>query len=75
MMSTNAYTETSWFHALANAPVPSVSRAGALNLCHHMVKNASHNGQSFFYFGKEIDRFVKHFTDVGLVMVKAKHNV
>jgi phage N-6-adenine-methyltransferase len=72
IMLTNAYTETSWFHALTNASRAVCFTRGRIKFeSPHGEKCAPTNGQSFFYFGAELDLFCQHFVDVGLVMVKA----
>jgi len=73
IMLTNAYTETSWFHALANACDAVCFTRGRIKFeSPHGEKCAPTNGQSFFYFGESVDDFQRHFADVGLIMVKAK---
>jgi phage N-6-adenine-methyltransferase len=72
IMLTNAYTETSWFHALVNASRAVCFTRGRIKFeSPHGEKCAPTNGQSFFYFGNELDLFRQHFADVGLVMVEA----
>lgn len=73
IMLTNAYTETSWFHALTNASRAVCFTRGRIKFeSPHGEKCAPTNGQSFFYFGNDIDLFSEYFADVGLIMVKAK---
>jgi hypothetical protein len=71
IMLTNAYTETSWFHALVRASRAVCFTRGRIKFeSPHGEKCAPTNGQSFFYFGNELDLFRQHFADVGLVMAE-----
>ena len=71
IMLTNAYTETSWFHnltAVSNAVC--FTRGRIKFVSPHGEKCAPTNGQSFFYFGAERDRFIAEFGDVGMILVR-----
>lgn len=71
IMLTNSYTETSWFHALAEMSTAVCFTRGRIKFVSpHGEKCAPTNGQSFFYFGRDLDLFHEHFVDVGLIMVK-----
>lgn len=71
IMLTNSYTDTSWWHALA-APSNAVcfTRGRIKFESPHGDKAAPTNGQSFFYYGDNLDRFAVEFADVGLIMVR-----
>jgi len=70
IMLTNAYTETSWFHDLTHASDALCFTRGRIKFeSPHGEKCAPTNGQCFFYFGKEGDRFIIEFNDVGVVLV------
>jgi phage N-6-adenine-methyltransferase len=71
-MLTNAYTETSWWHALAAASSAVCFTRGRIKFeSPHGEKCAPTNGQSFFYFGTELERLWEEFSDVGLIMVRS----
>jgi phage N-6-adenine-methyltransferase len=70
-MLTNSYTEVSWWHALAAASDAVCFTRGRIKFeSPHGDKCAPTNGQSFFYFGAELDRLRQEFSDVGMIMVK-----
>jgi hypothetical protein len=72
IMLTNSYTETSWWHGLAKASTAVCFTRGRIKFeSPHGEKCAPTNGQSFFYFGKELDGFAFEFADVGLIMSRA----
>ena len=70
-MLTNAYTETSWWHALAEASSAICFTRGRIKFeSPHGEKCAPTNGQSFFYFGDELELLREEFSDLGMIMVK-----
>lgn len=71
IMLTNAYTETSWFHALAgNANAVCFTRGRIKFISPHGEKCAPTNGQSFFYFGDNLAGFREAFSEFGIIMVR-----
>jgi phage N-6-adenine-methyltransferase len=69
IMLTNAYTETSWFHALAAESSAVCFTRGRIKFeSPHGEKCSPTNGQAFFYFGSDTDKFYAEFEPVGLVM-------
>jgi phage N-6-adenine-methyltransferase len=71
IMLTNAYTETSWFHnltAVSNAVC--FTRGRIKFVSPHGEKCAPTNGQSFFYFGADRERFMAEFSEVGAILVR-----
>ena len=69
---TNNNTDTSWFHEAANNAAAVCFTSGRINfLKRDGSKSSPTNGQSFIYFGKNIDLFKTVFSKHGLVMVKA----
>jgi phage N-6-adenine-methyltransferase len=70
-MLTNAYPDTSWWHALAAASNAVCFTRGRIKFeSPYGEKCAPTNGQSFFYFGTELERLREEFSDVGLIMVR-----
>ena len=70
IMLTNGYTETSWFHNLARKSCALCLTAGRIKFVSpHGEKSAPTNGQCFFYFGDQRERFVAEFNDVGTILV------
>lgn len=68
-MLTNAYTETSWWHGLANTSAAVCFTRGRIKFeSSDGDKCAPTNGQSFFYFGRELELLRLEFSDVGLIM-------
>lgn len=69
VMLTNAYTETSWFHGLANAAAALCFTRGRIKFeSPHGEKCSPTNGQVFFYFGDNPTAFWENFYDVGFVV-------
>jgi hypothetical protein len=70
VMVTNSYTETSWWHSLARASAAVCFTRGRIKFdSPHGEKAAPTNGQCFYYFGVERERFERRFSGFGLVMV------
>jgi ParB family chromosome partitioning protein len=66
---THNYTDTAWFHTLAQACDAVCFTRGRIGfLSPDGKKAAPTQGQAFFYFGKEVDRFRSVFSDYGLVV-------
>jgi hypothetical protein len=71
IMLTNSYTETAWFHNLAWVCNALCMTRGRIKFeSPHGEKCAPTNGQCFFYFGEERQRFISEFTDVGTILVR-----
>lgn len=69
---TNNNTDTSWFHEAANTASAVCFTAGRINfLKRDGSRSSPTNGQSFIYFGKDIEKFKSVFSKHGIVMVKA----
>jgi len=69
---TNNNTDTSWFHIGAKAASAVCFTSGRINfLKRDGTKSSPTNGQSFFYFGNQVEAFRDEFSKHGLVMVKA----
>lgn len=69
---TNNNTDTSWFHLAAVSASAICLTAGRINFLKRDGSTSSPtNGQSFFYFGSDVDAFKREFCHHGLVMVKA----
>lgn len=69
---TNNNTDTSWFHLAAYASSAICFTAGRINFLKRDGSTSSPtNGQSFFYFGDNVDSFKREFCVHGLVVVKA----
>jgi len=71
IMLTNSYTETSWFHNLVAVSNMVCFTRGRIKFASpHGEKCAPTNGQCFFYFGDQRERFIAEFADVGAIMVR-----
>jgi hypothetical protein len=71
IMLTNGYTETSWFHNLGRQSSAICLTRGRIKFeSPHGEKCAPTNGQCFFYFGDQRERFIAEFDDVGMIMVR-----
>jgi hypothetical protein len=71
IMLTNGYTETSWFHNLTRACNALCLTRGRIKFeSPHGEKCAPTNGQCFFYFGADRQRFLTEFGDVGTILVQ-----
>ena len=68
---TNNNTDTSWFHNAAKTASAICFTAGRINfLKRDGSKSSPTNGQSFFYFGNNFNKFIDEFSQHGLCMVK-----
>lgn len=68
---TNNNTDTSWFHNAAKTASAICFTAGRINFLKRDGSTSSPtNGQSFFYFGKNLNKFIEEFSKHGLCMVK-----
>ena len=69
---TNNNTDTSWFHRAALNADAFCFTSGRINF-NKPGGELSHptNGQSFFYFGPELDKFIEEFSGWGFVVVLA----
>jgi ParB family chromosome partitioning protein len=66
---THNYTDTGWFHRLASACSAICFTRGRIGFLSPEGKKASPTqGQSFFYFGSDVDQFVEHFSKIGFVV-------
>jgi phage N-6-adenine-methyltransferase len=69
---TNNSTDTSWFHQGAKTASAICFTSGRINFLKSDGKRSSPtNGQSFFYFGCNVEAFKNAFSVHGLIMVKA----
>jgi len=70
---THNYTDTRWFHILANACTAICFTRGRIGfLSPEGEKAAPTQGQAFFYFGENVAGFAAQFFDVGFI-VKVRH--
>ena len=70
IMLTNSYTETAWWHNLARPSNAVCFTRGRIKfISPHNEKCSPTNGQSFFYFGRERERFITEFDAVGTILV------
>lgn len=66
---TNDSTDTGWFHALAGASAAICFPRGRIRfLSPHGERGTPTQGQAFFYFGTDVDRFAEVFAEVGIVV-------
>ena len=66
---THNYTDTAWFHRLANACNGICFTRGRIGfLSPEGKKAAPTQGQAFFYFGQDVDGFKRVFGKIGLAM-------
>jgi hypothetical protein len=76
IMLTHNYTDTKWFHTLANVASAICFTKGRIRFESPDGKKASPTqGQAFFYFGDEPHEFSKVFADTGFVVVPANDNL
>lgn len=69
ILLTNNNTDTQWWHTAAKKSCAVCFTSGRINFykADGSITQPT-NGQTFFYFGKEITRFLKEFSKHGLVM-------
>lgn len=66
---THNYTDTAWFHGIAGAANAICFTRGRVRFVSPTGELAAPTqGQAFFYFGHDVDRFAELFSDVGLVV-------
>lgn len=66
---THNYTDTAWFHGIAGAASAICFTRGRVRFISPTGDLAAPTqGQAFFYFGHDVDRFAELFADVGLVV-------
>ena len=66
---THNYTDTKWFHRLATACQAICFTRGRIGFVSPSgEKAAPTQGQAFFYFGADVERFVERFRDIGFVV-------
>ena len=68
---TNNFTNTDWFHKLMKIAQLACFSDGRAKFYHQEKKPSIAYGHVFFYVGNDEDKFIKEFTDVGLIMRKA----
>jgi len=67
---TNNFTNTDWFHKLMKIAQLACFSDGCAKFDHQEKKPSIAHGHVFFYVGNDEDKFIKEFTDVGLIMRK-----
>lgn len=68
VMLTHNYTDTAWFHSAQAAASAICFTRGRIRFVRHDGFSASPTqGQAFFYFGNEKERFASAFSDVGFI--------
>jgi phage N-6-adenine-methyltransferase len=73
IMLTHNYTDTAWFHQAASAAKAICFTRGRIRFYDPEGNLASPTqGQAFFYFGDEPERFASAFTSVGFVVAPCK---
>ena len=76
IMLTHNYTDTRWFHTLANVATAICFTKGRIRFGFPTGEKASPTqGQAFFYFGDKPHEFSKVFSDCGFVVVAANDNL
>jgi len=69
ILLTNNNTDTKWFYKCATNSVAVCFTKGRINFYKvDAEKTYPTNGQAFFYFGDDLDKFKEVFSDIGLVM-------
>lgn len=70
IMLTHNYTDTSWFHEAAAVADAICFTRGRVKFVDSVGEIAAPTqGQAFFYFGDNVDSFVKRFADIGFVVM------
>jgi hypothetical protein len=75
-MLTHNYTDTEWFHAAvpaASAVCFTLGRVKFLDI--HAVAANPTQGQVFFYYGPDVDAFMRHFAGFGLGFVPYRERI
>jgi hypothetical protein len=74
---THNYTDTQWFRALASAASAMCFTTGRINFVAPANGKPARpaQGQTFYYFGNDVERFGGVFSDVGLVVVPLRSEV
>ena len=71
IMLTHNYTDTTWFHQAAHAADAICFTRGRIRFYDNNGDVASPTqGQAFFYFGNDVQRFVHRFSGIGFVMMR-----
>jgi ParB family chromosome partitioning protein len=69
---THNYTDTGWFHTLARSADAICFTRGRIGFLSPEGKRASPTqGQAFFYFGADVERFASHFAEFGMIVRRA----
>lgn len=69
IMLTHNYTDTTWFQTLAHAAQAICFTRGRIKFYSPEGEVAAPTqGQAFFYFGKQVDRFCEYFAGTGFVV-------
>lgn len=75
ILLTNNNTDTIWFNLAANECDSICFTKGRINFYKaDGSKTSPTNGQTFFYFGSNVDKFGKIFNDIGLIMKVIKYD-
>lgn len=66
---THNYTDTGWFHRLASSCRAICFTRGRIGFVNPEGKKAAPTqGQAFFYFGRDAERFIERFSGIGFVV-------
>ena len=72
IMLTHNYTDTAWFHKLADAASVICFTRGRIEFYADGELANPTQGQTFFYFGKNPKKFARHFRAVGLLVARLR---
>jgi phage N-6-adenine-methyltransferase len=65
---THNFTDTGWFHRSAEIASAICFTRGRIKFINEEGSASPTNGQAFFYYGEDVEKFSKTFIDVGLVV-------
>ena len=72
ILLTNNNTDTKWWHRSAKTATAICFTSGRINFYKaDGTETQPTNGQTFFYFGDEVEAFLKAFGQFGLIMGRA----
>lgn len=67
---TNSDTDTSWYHNLMEMSDAACLTKGRIKFYNEKGEGEPLCGQTIFYIGKNVDKFIQHFSDVGIIIRK-----